>query len=269
VLITARSALVGLALLCGSLIAATLVRRSLRRFLRARGIVEGREAAFSKLAAYVTVSVGIVVTLESMGLELDTVLAASTGLAVGAGFALQNTVENLVAGLVLLIEQPVRVGDVVEVDEAVGKVDHIGLRVTRILTRDEVEILVPNRALVGAPVINRSRPGAEMRIRVPVGVARGSDLQRVREALLAVARESPHVVASRAAEARFEAFGEAGPELALLVWIRDAGNALHVASELRFAIDASFTSAGIVIPFPQLDEHVRSGSDPRMHPRRA
>jgi potassium efflux system protein len=253
VLITARSALVGLALLCGSLIAATLVRRSLRRFLRARGIVEGREAAFSKLAAYVTVSVGIVVTLESMGLELDTVLAASTGLAVGAGFALQNTVENLVAGLVLLIEQPVRVGDVVEVDEAVGKVDHIGLRVTRILTRDEVEILVPNRALVGAPVINRSRPGAEMRIRVPVGVA----------------RESPHVVASRAAEARFEAFGEAGPELALLVWIRDAGNALHVASELRFAIDASFTSAGIVIPFPQLDEHVRSGSDPRMHPRRA
>jgi small-conductance mechanosensitive channel len=240
---------------------ANVLGRGARRALRARGLPVGTQFAASKIVGYVTIAVGLMVAFTSMGLKLDALIATSTVVAVGIGFGLQNVAQNFVSGVILLIEQPVRKGDFVRVGEALGIVDDIGLRATHIVTRDEVTILVPNSLLITAPVINHSRPSKKLRIRITVGVAYGTDTARVHDELLAVAKAAPHVLLEPPPEVRFEGFGESSLDFALLVWIAEPQADLRISSDVRFAIDAAFRRAGIEIPFPQRDVHVRSGLD--------
>jgi small-conductance mechanosensitive channel len=257
--ITIASVLVGLGIASVSVVIASLLGRWARGVLRARGLPLGTQFAASKIIGYVTITVGFMVALTSMGLKLDALIATSTVVAVGIGFGLQNVAQNFVSGVILLLEQPVRKGDFVRVGDALGIVDDIGLRATQIVTRDEVTIIVPNSHLITAPVINHSRPSKNLRIRIAVGVAYGSDTARVRGELIAVAAAEKHVLTSPPPEVRFEDFGESSLTFALLVWINEPQSDLRISSELRFAIAAAFRRAGIEIPFPQRDLHVRSG----------
>jgi potassium efflux system protein len=257
--ITVGSVLLGLAIALSSFLFANLAGRGLRRGLHARGIPVGTQFAAAKIVSYAVIAVGLMVAFTSMGLKLDALIATSAVVAVGIGFGLQNIAQNFISGVILLIEQPVRKGDFVKVGDTLGVVDDIGLRATRIVTRDEVTILVPNSKLVVEPVINHSRPSTKLRVRIAVGVAYGSDTARIREALMAVAKASREVLATPAPELRFEGFGDSSLDFALLVWIPDPQGDLRISSDLRFAIDAAFRRAGIEIPFPQRDVHVKSG----------
>ena len=257
--ITIGSILVGLAIVLGSAVVANVLGRWLRRALQSRGIPTGTQFAASKIVSYVVLAVGLMVGVTSMGIKLDALIATSAVVAVGIGFGLQNIAQNFISGIILLVEQPVRKGDFVRVGDALGLVDDIGLRATRIVTRDEVTILVPNSSLVVEPVINHSRPSTKLRIRVAVSVAYGTDTARVRDELLRVARATHDVLELPTPEVRFEGFGDSSLDFALLVWIPEPQSDLRVSSELRFAIDAAFRRAAIEIPFPQRDVHVRSG----------
>lgn len=257
--VTTGSALAGVVLFLLAVGLARLAERATSRLLALRGHPRGAQAAVGKVIRYLVLTVGLGVALSSAGLDLTAVFAASTVLLVGLGFGLQNIAQNFVSGLILLVEQPIRPGDFVRVGDTFGVVDDIGPRATRILTRDNVAIIVPNSDLATAQVVNHSRPTSRQRIAVNVGVAYGSDVERVRGALLETARAHARVLADPPPEVRFEAFGDSSLDFSLLAWIVEPREDLRVASDLRFAIDAAFRAAGISIPFPQRDLHVKSG----------
>jgi small-conductance mechanosensitive channel len=192
-----------------------------------------------------------VFNLQSLGY----VVAA---LSVGIGFGLQEIVSNFVSGLILLLERPLRVGDIVQVGETEGIVEKINIRATTLRTRDNVYILVPNRDFVAKEVTNFVYTDPRLRLLIDVGVAYGSDTALVRRVLLDVADQDGRVLARPAPDVYFQNFGDSSLDFRLLVWISDSISKHRIASDLRFAIDAAFRRNGIQIPFPQRDLHLRT-----------
>jgi len=227
--------------------------------LRRRNLSPGVQFAGRKIVRYCVVVIGILVAINSLGLNLSAVFAASAVLLVGIGFGLQNIAQNFISGLIILIEQPIRQGDFIKAGDTYGTVDDIGLRATRVITRDQVTVIIPNSQLITAPVVNHSAPTSQLRIRVQLGVAYGSETSKVSQALLRVARENPRILSDPHPEVRFDNFGASTLEFSLLAWIANARDDLRITSDLRFAIEAAFREAGIEIPFPQRDIHLRSG----------
>ncbi|HEY4188029.1 MAG TPA: mechanosensitive ion channel domain-containing protein [Polyangia bacterium] len=258
--VTPGALLVGLVIVAATVLLSGLVGRGLRRMLARRGLSTGAQFATVRIARYVLTLIGFLVAIDSIGLSLSAVLAASTVLLVGIGFGLQNIAQNFISGLIVLFEQPVRPGDFIKVGDAYGVVVSIGMRATRVVTRDQVTIIVPNSELVSTQVINHSIPTPNLRIAIAVGVAYGTDTALVRQTLLAVPVGHAQVLGEPPPEVRFEQFGDSSLNFALLVWIVDPGEDRRISSELRFEIDSRFRAAGIEIPFPQRDVHVRSFS---------
>ncbi|HTB76351.1 MAG TPA: mechanosensitive ion channel domain-containing protein [Polyangiaceae bacterium] len=256
--ITPGSLLVGAAVVFVALAVANLLAFSVRRVLRARGTAQGVQFAVAKIVRYAVTAVGLIGAVNAMGFRLDALLAASAVLAVGIGFGLQNIAQNFISGLILLLEQPVRHGDFVRVGGTLGTVEDIGLRATHIITRDEVTIIVPNSALITAEVVNHSRPTTSLRIRVTVGVAYGTDTDKVRRALLGVAKSTESVLATPPPEVRLEDFADSSMLFALFCWIPNARDDLRISSSIRFAIEKAFREANIVIPFPQREVHLKN-----------
>ncbi len=255
--ITPGSLLVAATIFAIAALVSTLLAFSVGRLLRARGSTQGAQFAVAKMVRYAGTTLGFIEAVNTMGVRLDALVAASAVLAVGIGFGLQNIAQNFISGLILLIEQPVRHGDFVRVGGTLGTVDDIGLRATHIITRDEVTIIVPNSALVTAEVVNHSRPTTSLRIRVGVGVAYGTDTERLKAVLLEVASREPGVSKTPAPEVRFEDFGESSLSMALMCWIPHARDDLRTSSALRFAIEKALREAKIEIPFPQRDVRIK------------
>ncbi len=257
--ITLAGLLTALLIVVVSYVLGAVVHRAIMRVLGRHEVAHGARFALAKIARYVIVLLGTLVAIMSLGIRLDALLAASAVLLVGIGFGLQTIAQNFVSGLILLIERPVARGDFVQIGQTFGSIVDIGMRATKVITRDEVTIIVPNSQLVTGQVVNHSVPTTNLRITVKVGVAYGSDTAMVKEVLLAVAREDTGLLQHPEPEVRFDDFGESSLDFALLVWIPNPREDLRAASRLRFAIDAGFRAAGIEIPFPQRDVHVRSG----------
>ena len=258
--VTALTLLVALFIVLCSRIIAAIVGRSLERLLAARGLDRGMQFAASKISRYVIVTVGVFVALGSMGVDTSAIMAGGAVLLVGIGFGLQKLAENFISGLLVLIERPVRKGDFIDAGGVLGTVDDIGLRATRVISRDGVTVIVPNANLMSSTVINYTTPTHERRIWVRIGVAYGSDLQLARQILIDLADGEPLIAAEPAPEVRCTAFKDSCIELALVCWIRDAKDDLLVISNLNFAIDRVFREKKIEIPFPQIDVHTRAAS---------
>jgi small-conductance mechanosensitive channel len=224
--------------------------------LARRDVPEGSRFAIAKIVQYAATLIGLLLALNSIGIRLDALFAASTVVLVGVGFGLQTIAQNFISGLILLFERPVSRGDFVQLGQTTGTVVDIGMRATRVVTRDEVTIIVPNSELINAQVINHSVPTRNLRVAVQVGVAHGSDTARVKELLLAVAREDEGVLEIPAPEVRLEAFADSSLLFALLFWIDHPAEDRRIASRLRFAIDASFRKAGVVVPYPTHEVHL-------------
>ncbi len=256
--VSVGSLIIGATIVVVAVGVANVLAYSTRRFLRAQGAEQGAQFAFAKIVRYSVIFLGVVIGTNTMGLRLDALLAASAVLAVGIGFGLQNIAQNFVSGLILLIERPVRHGDFIRVGNNYGTVDDIGLRATHIITRDEVTMIIPNSALVTAEVVNHSRPTTNLRIRVDVGVAYGTDTAKVKRVLLEVAKSVPSVLDTPGAEVRLEAFADSAMMFSLLCWIGHAKEDLRISSSLRFAVEAAFRKEGIEIPFPQREIRQRT-----------
>jgi small-conductance mechanosensitive channel len=260
--ITLASILVGGVIVVLGFLIAAVVGRMVERILIARGASAAAQFAAGRLTRYALGLVGILVGINSTGLNISAVLAASAVLLVGIGLGLQNIAQNFISGLILLVEQPVRRGDYIRAGDAIGRVEDIGLRATWVVTREEVTVIVPNSQLISSQVINHSRPAAKIRFTVRVGVAYGSDTARVRDVLIRVAEENPRVLRDPRPEVRFDDFGDSSLQFSLLAWVENPRMDRRVASDLRFAIEAAFRKADIEIPFPQRDLHLRSGFEP-------
>ncbi len=182
--------------------------------------------------------------------------AASVGIVgIAVGFAARDTLANLFAGVSILADTPYRIGDYIVLADGSqlrGEVRHIGLRSTRIVTRDEIEITIPNATIANSTVINESGgPNIQQRIRLKVGVAYGSDVERVREVLVEVARSEPLVCEEPAPRIRFREFGESSLNFELLAWIETAEQRGRAIDALHMRAYRALAEAGIEIPFPQ------------------
>ncbi len=219
----------------------------------------GARLSIVRLAHYGLVLVGFLIALSALGFELKNVTIIGGALGVGIGFGMQAIVNNFVSGLILLFERPIKVGDVIQLsDGQQGRVMNLGLRATTIQTFDRAEVVVPNGDLIASQVTNWTLGDRSMRLIIPVGVAYGSDVERVMRVLMAVATESNQVLDDPRPKVYFLNFGESSLDFELRVWISDFDNRFVVQSALISEIDQRFRVEGVEIPFPQRDLHLRS-----------
>ncbi len=218
----------------------------------------GAPAAAAKMAHYVILLAGFFLAISAAGIDLSRFAILAGALGVGVGFGLQTVVNNFVSGLILLFERPIQLGDRVQVGDLTGAVKHIGIRATIVRTREGSEVIVPNANLVSSEVINWTLSDPRRRVSVPVGVAYGTDPERVIDLLLRAAREDSDILEHPAPTALFLGFGESSLDFSLRAWTAQSHTYEQVRSELALGVNAALVEAGVKIPFPQRDLHVRS-----------
>jgi small-conductance mechanosensitive channel len=214
--------------------------------------------ALATFTRYAILVVGFVMALGVLGFALDRVVLLLSALGVGIGFGLQNVVNNFVSGVILLFERPIRIGDRVQVADLLGVVTKIGIRASHVRTFDGSEVVVPNGDFVSARLVNWTLSDQRRRIIVPIGVAYGTDPERVLEILEGVARSEPDVLEDPPPELLFRGFGDSSLDFELRAWTDSARGWLPVQSDLAVGINRALREAGIQIPFPQRDLHVRN-----------
>jgi len=213
------------------------------------------------LFGYVAFVLAILVSLKAASVDLTGLAIVSGALALGLGFGMQGIANNFVSGLILLFERPIRAGDFISVDDVQGYVRSIRIRATEIETLDNQNVLVPNSELVSGRVTNWVLRDTHGRLQVKVGVAYGSDVEKVREILETVGREHPEVITdgrAPAPRALFMGFGDSSLDFELRVRVQRIERRFSVMSDINFAIDKAFREAGVTIPFPQRDLHIVS-----------
>jgi len=230
------------------------------RLLAQSGLDRALQYAIAQIISNVVLVVGVLIVLENTGIHLGALTVFAGAVGVGVGFGLQNIASNFISGLVILAERPITIGDRVEVAGITGQVQQIRARSTVIRTNDNIMMIVPNTKFIDSPVTNWTYGDPRVRFRVPVGVAYGSDVAKVREALLAAGRENPNTLKEPAPSVFLEKFGESSIDFQLVVWSSEMGaRPSRYRSDLNFAIEQKFREAGIELPFPQRDLHIRSG----------
>ncbi len=257
--VTVGSLILSLAIIVLFFVASRSVRRYLQQvFFPQANLSPALNQALSTLTAYGVIIIGTVVALNMMGVDLTLLAVVAGGLSVGLGFGLQEVVSNFVSGFILMFEQSIGPGDVIEVGDDVGIVQTIGVRSTIIRNRDNVELIIPNSRLLSETVTNLTRSDQQVRIRISVGVTYSADPQAVKQALLE-AVQHPFVSEQPAPSIQFRDFGDSSLTFDLLVWTDKAFQSLNLASDLRYQIWDALKAHNIEIPFPQRDIHIRSG----------
>jgi small-conductance mechanosensitive channel len=237
------------------------------RFLVKSGLDRALQYAIAQIVSNLVLVIGIFIVLENTGIHLGALTVFAGAVGVGVGFGLQNIASNFISGLVILAERPITIGDRVEVAGVVGQVQQIRARSTVILTNDNIAMIVPNSKFIDSPVTNWTYSDPRVRFRVPIGVAYGSDVNKVREALIAAGRSNSHVLEDPAPSVFLNKFGESSIDFELVVWSSEMSHRpSRFKSDLNFAIEEKLREAGIEIPFPQRDLHIRSGT---LKPERA
>lgn len=239
-----------------------LLARFLRRVLVAKlllrlEIEEGTRYNLMRLTQYVVMITGVIVAFQFIGIDLSGLAVIFGLLSVGIGFGLQNVTSNFVAGLILLFERPIKVGDRVTVGNTEGDVIEINIRSTTIRSLQNIAIIVPNSEFVSSTVINWSHGDTRIRLEVEVGVSYQSDLDIVLRSLQEVAEENSEVLRQPAPEVLHRGFGDSAWDMQPRAWIDNPKRYHQVRSALHCAIVRKFRANGVEIPFPQRDLHVR------------
>ncbi len=224
------------------------------------GIDVGKGHTVFQIVKYFAWVITIVVIIGNLGISVTVLLAGSAALFVGLGFGVQSLFNDFVSGLIILFEGTIRVKDVVELENGiVGKVQEIGLRTSKVLTRDNIITIIPNNNFVGKNVINWTYNDHKTRFKVDVGVAYGSDVRLVEKILIECALLQNKIHKMPKPFVYFNDFGDSSLSFSLFFWIDDSFWVEKVRSDLRFAINDHFKTHKIEIPFPQRDLHIRSG----------
>jgi len=237
-------------------VALGILRRALRRAERFSTLDEGKRFIVHRMVSSVVWTLATLFVLSVLGLNLTAIWAGSAALLVGVGIGLQGFFNDVISGFVLLFEGGVAVGNILEVDGQLVKVERIDLRSTRVVSVKGELLVLPNAKMAGDAVINLSQGGPSSRIDVAVGVAYGSDVQRVKDLLLEAISEQPEIRKSPEPAVFFQDFGDSSLDFSVMGWLDHSWDRMAIKSRVREAIDAKFRAHGIAIPFPQRDLHL-------------
>jgi len=235
-----------------------IIKKALfRRIKKSKGDT-GNIYSLYQIAKYVVWIISILFIMEVVGIRLNALLAGSAALLVGIGLGLQNTFNDFVSGIILLFEGSIKVGDVLEIDGDIVKMEKIGLRTSAAVNRDDIMLIIPNSLITTNKVINWSHQKKKNRFRITVGVAYGSDVELVIKLLKESASEHPDVVDKSNIVARFLDFGNSSLDFELLFFSQNIFRIENAKSEIRIIINRKFNENNVTIPFPQVDLHFKS-----------
>ncbi|WP_462317096.1 mechanosensitive ion channel family protein [Marinilabilia sp.] len=230
------------------------------RHILSKGLNMGQSKTVFQLLKYALWVIAVILLLDSIGINITVLVASSAALLVGLGFGIQGLFNDYISGLVILFEGLIKVGDVVEIEsELVGRVMDVGLRTSKVLTRDNIIMVVPNHNFVSDNVINWSYNEPRTRFNVDVGVAYGSDVRLVEKLLIESAMEQQEVIDKPRPFVLFRDFGNSSLDFRVYFWVEEVFYVELLKSKIRFSIDDKFREHGVQIPFPQRDLHLRSG----------
>ncbi len=248
------------------MIAVFFLARLLSQWLKNRllvklGMEHGDREAIATISAYTTVFIGFLIVLQTAGINLNSLTVLAGGLGIGLGFGLQTLANNFISGMTLLLERTIKVGDFIEVDGLSGTIKQISMRSTIIKTTDGISVIVPNLDFVENKIINWSHQDPDSRLRIPVGVAYGSDPVLVTETLLSCAYLESRILYNPHPEVWLTGFGDNALNFELLVWINKPEEREPIKSSLNFIIEHELRQRRIEIPFPQRDVWIRNRED--------
>lgn len=228
-----------------------------KKRLEKKGLTdEGRSNSITQILKYIIYIVGFFIMIQSLGINVDLILGVFAALGLGIGFALQDVFKDLISGIIILFEGNVSVGDILEVDGLIGNVKEVRLRTSLIRTRDGIYIVVPNSRIVNEKVINWSTNTKITRFNVTVGVAYGSDVEKVKELLIQSAIEHDLVSKRPSPMVAFDDFGDSALVFEIYFWTVNTWQIKIIKSDMRFTIDRLFRENNVQIPFPQRDVHL-------------
>jgi small-conductance mechanosensitive channel len=257
--ITVYSVAIVILVFIATFIGLRIIRGFFRRFIKKHPTERRSYWSVFLILRYVVWVVIIVLMLETSGVKISVLLASITALLVGVGFGIQQLFSDLASGIVLIIERNLQINDIIELeDDTVGKVIHIGLRTSKLKTRDDVILVVPNSKFVNDTIINWSQMDYNTRFSVKVGVAYGSDTKLVSDILYDCAIKNKNISASPKPFVRFNDFGDSSLDFQVFFWVKEPFLVENTKSEIRYAVDDAFRKNGVQIPFPQRDVHIKT-----------
>jgi small-conductance mechanosensitive channel len=256
--ISLASLFVVILILLGFYTISRIIERGMKKALKNKAIDPGIKGSIVRFSRYLTVIVGAFVALDTIGISLGSIAALGAILMVGIGFGLQNLTQNFISGIIILLERPIKQGDIVFVAGVSGRVKDIRVRSTVIETRDDVAIIVPNSQFIAEQVINDSFSGNKIRRVLKVGVAYGSDVEKVTGILIKIANEHEQILKDPGPKVLFMDFGNSSLDFELRFWSAELWTTDIILSDLRYAIDREFINEDIDIPFPQRDLHIKT-----------
>lgn len=213
------------------------------------------KTVFSFLKYFIYIIV-IIVAMQSLGVEVGVLLAGSAALLVGIGLGLQTLFQDIISGIFILLDKTLLINDIIEIDGKVGKVFEIKLRTTRAVTIDNKVIVIPNHKYLTHSLYNWTQNGKSTVESIDIGVAYGSDVEKVKELLLEVIMNHPKILKSKKSDVLFMDFGDSALQFRVLFTISNSFLHLKIKSDLRYEIDKKFRENNIQIPFPQRDVHL-------------
>ncbi|MCA1757948.1 MAG: mechanosensitive ion channel [Bacteroidales bacterium] len=260
--LTVSSILIALIIIILTAIAIKLIKRIMKGLVSKNVFDEGTSHSLFQMIKYVIWTIIFVLLIDSMGFKVSILIASAAALLVGVGLGLQQLFMDVASGIILLIERTVKINDVVELEnEMIGRVVSIGLRTSKIKTRDNIITIIPNSNLVNDRVINWSHAEEKTRFHVDVGVKYGSDIELVTSVLLECAKDHTRIMVVPKPFVRFVDFGESSLDFQLFFWTNDSFMVENTKSDLRYKIDRAFRENKIEIPFPQRDLYLKSMPD--------
>jgi small-conductance mechanosensitive channel len=241
-----------------TIVVVSALMNMLRRFLT-RKLPKDDKVKFITIFSYLKwliYTIVFLITLSASGVHLTALFAASAALLIGIGLALQTLFQDIISGIFILVDQSVHVGDIIEIEGKVGRVEEIKLRTTRAVTADNKTLVIPNHLYLTNSLYNWTQNGSLTRENVQVGVAYGSDVELVKKLLLQAANGHKNVLSTPEPTVLFTDFGDSSLNFRVVFTLNDSFNARFPQSEIRFEIDRLFRENNITIPFPQRDVHL-------------
>ena len=228
-----------------------------RRLASARGLTPSAQVLLGKTIRFSLLALILLVTLNSIGIDLSSLAVVGGAVGVGVGFGLQKVISNLVSGLILLLDKSIKPGDVIQVGDVYGWISRLQARFVSVVTRDGTEYLIPNEDLITGQVINWSFSDQNIRLKIPVGISYESDVELAIRLVKEAAQETSRVLKSPGPVALLAGFGDSSVDLDLRFWINDPKNGIaNVRSEVLLKVWHKFKEHGVSIPFPQRDVHL-------------
>ena len=213
------------------------------------------KSVFSFLNYFVYIIVALI-TFQNFGINLTGIFAASAALLVGIGLALQTFFQDIISGILILADQTVHVGDIIEIDGKVGRVENIKIRTTRAVTFDNKVLIIPNHKYLTSTLFNWTENGTILRGSVSVGVSYDSDVEKVKEILLDIANSHPHLIKNPPPKVIFKNFGDSALDFKLIFTYNNGFRVNLIESDIRFLVHKKFKENNIEIPFPQAVVHL-------------